>query len=86
MSARFPGPLPANHAATDVMDVSENAVHSFIIRLWCEEKECDAPLGIWRGHLTHVPSRQRRHIQNLDEIVTIIMEYLRDPDGQHTPG
>ena len=86
MSARFPGPLPANHAATDVMDVSENAVHSFIIRLWCEEKECDAPLGIWRGHLTHVPSRQRCYIQNLDEIVTIIMEYLRDPDGQHTPG
>ena len=68
------------------MDVSENAVHSFIIRLWCEEKECDAPLGVWRGHLTHVPSRQRRHIQNLDEIVTIIMEYLRDPDGPPTPG
>ena len=86
MSARFPGPLPANHAATDVMDVSENAVHSFIIRLWCEEKECDAPLGIWRGHLTHVPSRQRRYIQTLDEIVTIILEYLRDPDGPPTPG
>lgn len=73
-------------AGTDVMDVSENAVHSFIIRLWCEEKECDDPMGIWRGHLTHVPSRQRRHIRNLDEIVTIIIEYLRDPDGPPTPG
>ena len=78
--------MPVKGAANCAMDVSENAVHSFIIRLLCEEKECDAPLGIWRGHLTHVPSRQRRYIQNLDEIVTIIREYLRDPDGPPTPG
>jgi len=79
-------PAVAERQTDDAMDVSENAVHSFVIRLWCEERDDDAPFGIWRGHLTHVPSRQRRYIRDLDEIVTIITEYLRDPDGPPTPG
>jgi hypothetical protein len=58
------------------MDLSESDSHSFIIRIWIEETVEEAGRATWRGHITHVPTGERRYFQNLGEIVTFIAPYL----------
>ena len=54
------------------MDHSESSSHSFIIRIWREEDRRPA----WRGHVTHVPSGNRRHFKDLDELTNFMLPYL----------
>ncbi len=49
---------------------------SFIIRVWIEEPATETQSAIWRGHVTHVPSGTRTHIQDLNQIASIIAPYL----------
>jgi hypothetical protein len=49
---------------------------SFIIRIWFESIEVDGTVR-WRGHITHVPSGNRLHLQDLAGIVPFIAPYLR---------
>jgi hypothetical protein len=49
---------------------------SFIIKIWIEQGRSEANQAIWRGHITHVPSGERRYLKDLDEIPTIIMPCL----------
>jgi len=49
---------------------------SFIVRIWLEEHTRDTGAAMWRGHVTHVPSGERRYIQSLDEITRFIEPYL----------
>jgi hypothetical protein len=42
------------------MDETESEAQSFIIRVWVEERAEEADRGVWRGHITHVPSGKRR--------------------------
>lgn len=54
------------------MDQIESNNHSFIIRVWRE----DSSRAIWRGYITHVPSGEQRHFQELQKIVDFIEPYL----------
>jgi hypothetical protein len=71
------------------MNQCENETHSFIIKLWCEEPATEAGPAFWRGHITHVPSGQRRYFQELAAIAAFIAPWLHgtppDPDAP-TPG
>ena len=60
------------------MDLYESNTHSFIVKVWLEEPAEGGHRAIWRGHITHVPSGQRRYIQALEEISAFIGAYLRD--------
>ena len=60
------------------MDLSESTVHSFIIKLWLEG---DATSFVWHGHITHVPSGERRYFKKLSGITDFVSEYL---DGRKT--
>lgn len=51
--------------------------HSFIIRIWLEEIARGAGRAIWRGHITHVPSGERRYLKTLSDINTFIVPYLQ---------
>ena len=64
----------------------EEAVHSFIIRLWCEEPDDSMRRPVWLGHITHVPSAKRRYIFDLDDVKLFISDYLRDPECGQAPG
>ena len=55
------------------MDFSESKVHSFIVKLWLEG---DANAFIWHGHITHVPSGERRYFKKLSGITDFVSEYL----------
>ncbi len=59
------------------MDSFELQNHSFIIRIWREETTSSPDTGIWRGHITHVPSGERQYLQQLDDITSFLQPYLR---------
>jgi hypothetical protein len=61
------------------MDLTESKVHSFIIKLWLEG---DANTLVWQGHITHVPSGERRYFKKLSGITDFVSEYL---DGSRQP-
>jgi hypothetical protein len=58
------------------MDLYENNVHPFVIKIWLEEISHETGEAMWRGHITHVPSGERRYIQRLEEIALVIAPYL----------
>ena len=62
----------------------ETSVHSFVIRVWLEETIDEAEEPKWRGHITHVPSNQRRYFDSLEDIKPIVKSYL-DKDGSRYP-
>lgn len=58
------------------MDLLEFNTHSFIVKVWLEETAEEAGHAVWRGHITHVPSGERRYFKDLDEIQVFIVRYL----------
>lgn len=67
------------HASND-MDMAslETTSHPFLVRIWLEEVASDAHPATWRGHITHVPSGERRYLEDLDEIVAFMKPYLEE--------
>lgn len=59
------------------MDSPEVNPHSFIIKIWLEETEEESGRAVWRGHITHVPSGERRYVQRLEDIPAFIAYYLK---------
>jgi hypothetical protein len=62
------------------MSESEHApvIMSFIVKLWLEEITEETGQMIWRGHITHVPSGDRRYLKTVDEIPGLIAPYLSE--------
>ena len=59
----------------------ESLAMSFIVKLWQEEIEEETDRMIWRGHITHVPSGDRRYFSALAEIAAFIAPYLAEVGG-----
>jgi len=53
-------------------DSFESVTHSFVVRIWLEEDD----RATWRGHITHVPSGERRYVERLSDIVDFIAPYV----------
>jgi hypothetical protein len=58
------------------MDLIEFNTHSFIVKIWLEEPSENHHKGKWRGHITHVPSGERRYLKSLGGIPAFIVPYL----------
>ena len=58
------------------MDSLEPDAQSFIVKVWVEESSGEAGRGVWHGHITHVPSHERRYLKNLGEIEDFIAPHL----------
>jgi hypothetical protein len=69
-----PNPKPVG------MDSLEATSHPFVIRIWLEESIEEAHRATWRGHITHVPSGERRYLQDLDDMTAFIAPYLERMD------
>lgn len=50
--------------------------HSFIVKVWLEESLEETSEATWRGHVTHVPSQERRYLHALDDIIDFIAPHL----------
>lgn len=57
-------------------NVREPDAHAFVVRIWLEETREEAGKAIWRGHVTHVLSGERRYLKDLDDILAFIVPYL----------
>jgi hypothetical protein len=55
----------------------EQNTHAFFIRLWLEEPSSVRRSAVWRGHISHVITRERRHVQSMQDIVGFIDSYLQ---------
>jgi hypothetical protein len=62
-------------------DDAASRTQSFIVKTWIEATSPPpGRVSVWRGHITHVPSGERRYVKDLDEISVFIARYL---DGVH---
>lgn len=53
----------------------ETSTHAFVLRVWREEPLTDNGESMWRGHITHVQSGQRRYFQHLREVAAFLTTY-----------
>ncbi|MBZ5520643.1 MAG: hypothetical protein LAP21_00080 [Acidobacteriia bacterium] len=51
-------------------------IHSFVVKIWSEQPDKDAAPR-WRGHITHVPSNERRYLKSLEDISEFVDIYLQ---------
>lgn len=59
------------------MDPFESKTHSFVVKIWLEETDEEENSDpTWRGHITHVPSSQRRYVDDLNGVSKFISMYL----------
>lgn len=54
----------------------EDNTHSFVVKIWLERTTREIGDATWRGHITHVPSGERRYLKDLHEILAFIAPYL----------
>ncbi|MFW6097934.1 MAG: hypothetical protein ACOC9Z_07650 [Chloroflexota bacterium] len=59
------------------MELLELYTHSFVIKIWLEETAEESDRARWRGHITHVDSKKRRHFQELEDILAFVWPYLQ---------
>jgi hypothetical protein len=60
------------------MDTLESTTQSFIVKVWVEESAREDGREVWHGHITHVPTGQRRYLKDLSEIEDFIAPHLED--------
>ena len=58
--------------------LEEPDAQSFIVKVWVEDSAGEGGRGIWHGHITHVPSHERRYLKDLDEIEDFIAPHLEE--------
>ena len=58
------------------MESSDQASHSFIVKVWRVDSPAEDHDAAWRGHITHVGSGDRRHFKDLEEIPAFLFPYL----------
>ena len=59
------------------MDDLEITTLSFVLRIWVEETSTETNEVMWRGHITHVPSRMRQYVQDFGSINSFVGQYLK---------
>ncbi len=59
------------------MALSEENKHAFVVRIWCEPREIEGKTPAWRGMIEHVASRNRQYLEDINEINTFIVPYLK---------
>jgi len=58
------------------MESYEHNTCSFIVKVWVESSECPTDPVLWRGHVTHVASGQRRYFEDLPTALRFALPYL----------
>ncbi len=56
----------------------EPDTHSFIVKFWLDEQDPDDNNIVWRGHITHVATGQRKYYNNLREMNGFLIPHLQN--------
>src|SRR5262245_1921250 len=76
------GQRMATNAAVDAASAASYSnrgdleTHSFIIKIWAEERAEGSGRVLWRGHITHVPSGVRVYLRSLADVPAVIGRYV----------
>ncbi|MCA9970595.1 MAG: hypothetical protein KC425_10295 [Anaerolineales bacterium] len=68
------------------MDLFEATNHSFVIRIWLEKATGPANQSVWRGHVTHVMSGNRRYFEDVQEVLLFVQAYLNEKSTSKSSG
>ena len=60
----------------ELMTFFEAEAHSFVVRLWRENRDKPEIAAEWRGWIQHVQSGQRHHLRSISEISRIVSAYV----------
>jgi hypothetical protein len=66
------------------MQIPESQVHSFIVKLWLEKVGDEKGMTVWHGHITHVPSGERRYLKDLRDILGFVKLYIEETGADIT--
>ncbi len=69
--------MPPSQITQAVAELIEANTHSFIVKIWLEETVAETGRTVWRGHITHVPSGERRYLKCLDDVPAFLEPYLQ---------
>lgn len=56
---------------------SDRHTQVFIIRIWIEAREIAGAVVVWRGMIEHIPTQERRYLNDLAAIAHFITPYLQ---------
>jgi hypothetical protein len=77
-----PQPIPDQDKIMEqeqgIMTRFDKEAHSFVIRVWRENRANPAVPAEWRGWIRHVQSEQRHHFRDVAEISHIVAVYLHE--------
>jgi len=63
-------------------ELFQDNTHSFILKVWVEGSSKDGKPVIWRGHITHVPSGERRYLKDMGDIALYVASYLEEVNAK----
>jgi hypothetical protein len=55
----------------------ESDTHSFIIKIWVDDRDEESGRVTWRGHITHVASSQRQYFAGLSGLIAFLLPYFK---------
>ena len=64
-----------------IMTFFEAEAHSFVMRIWRENRDDPEDSPVWRGWIEHVQSTQRHYFRSVDDIPQIVSAYIGDMDS-----
>jgi hypothetical protein len=50
--------------------------HSFIVRIWQEQREFSSSPPEWRGVIEHIPDGERQYFQQIEEILPFMQIFI----------
>jgi hypothetical protein len=56
--------------------VFEETNHAFSLEIWVEPSETQAHVKRWRARIVHIPSGNRKYVDNFKELVAFIAVYI----------
>jgi len=68
--------LPENPPEYSIESNDESSLLSFVVHLWKEDSDSEAPHTNWRGHITPVPNGTRLYFTNITQIPELIAAHL----------
>jgi hypothetical protein len=57
-------------------DAGETPLLSFIVRIWVESSAREGDVPQWRGSVQHIPSGDKRYVDDMEEIVAFFESHL----------
>lgn len=66
----------ANEVRVDAVDNDSRVSQALVVRLWLEHREPGQRRSIWRGHITHVQTREECTVDSLADIAYVCATHL----------